>query len=138
MRSITVKDLDETIDLDQTAMAGIAGGMDVKIENVSSTIRNTDDNFVLSADLLGTLVNRVIDGIRQQSQKGGPRSRDLVCVGNVWLWRSRKLSHLFYSVRLIGGSEPESAVRGFKQRTENCQSAICRAMVLWTSWGSAG
>jgi hypothetical protein len=72
MRSIAIKDLDETTDLDQAAMAEIRGGMDVRIESVSSTVRSTDDNSVLSPELLGGIVNAVIDSISQQSHKGTP------------------------------------------------------------------
>lgn len=72
MRSIAIKDLDETTDLDQAAMAEIRGGMDARIESVSSTVRSTDDNSVLSPELLGGIVNAVIDSISQQSHKGTP------------------------------------------------------------------
>jgi hypothetical protein len=73
MSSYKINDLAATTDLDQAAMAGIRGGMDVQIGSVSSSIRSTDDNSVLSTDLLGKLVNIAIDGIQQQSQKGTPR-----------------------------------------------------------------
>lgn len=68
MFSIKISDLPETTDLDRNAMAGIAGGMEVHIDKVTSTIDTTDGQSVIGPNLLGTLVNIVIDGIRQQSQ----------------------------------------------------------------------
>jgi hypothetical protein len=72
MSSITVDDLALTTNLDRVAMRSIAGGMDVRIDDVSSTVRSTDDQSSLSPDLLGRLVTAVIDGISQQSHKGSP------------------------------------------------------------------
>ena len=72
MSSITVDDLAITTNLDRIAMGSIAGGMDVRIGEVSSTVRSTDDQSSLSPELLGRLVTAVIDGISQQSHKGSP------------------------------------------------------------------
>ena len=68
MFSIKISDLPEITDLDRNVMAGIAGGMDMHIDKVTSTIETTDGQSVISPNVLGTLVNMVIDGIRQQSQ----------------------------------------------------------------------
>jgi hypothetical protein len=70
MSRLVIKDIGETIVLDRTAMVGIAGGMDVHIDSVSSTVQSTDDHSGVGPGVLGALVNIVIDGIRQQSQKG--------------------------------------------------------------------
>ena len=68
MSSLVINDLSESTNLDRTAMADIRGGIDVQIGSVSSNIQTTDDRSGLSPDLLGKLVNMVIDGIRQQNR----------------------------------------------------------------------
>ena len=73
MSSIAIKDIIETTVLDQAVMAAIAGGTDVHIDSMSTTVRSTDDQSPIGPNLLGALVNTVIDGIRQQSQKPRPR-----------------------------------------------------------------
>jgi hypothetical protein len=73
MSSIKLSDLPETSDLDRNAMAGIAGGMEVHIDKVTSTVETTDGQSGVGPNLLGTLVNIVIDGIRQQSQNQNRR-----------------------------------------------------------------
>ncbi len=73
MSNIVIKDIIETTVLDQAAMAVIAGGTDVHIDSVSTTVRSADDQSGIGPNLLGALVNIVIDGIRQQSQQPRPR-----------------------------------------------------------------
>jgi hypothetical protein len=72
MSRITVDDLTITTNLDRVAMRSIAGGMDVRIDEVSPTVRSSDDQSGLPPDLLGTLVTAIINGISEQSRRRTP------------------------------------------------------------------
>ena len=59
--------------LDDEALAAVAGGMDVKVGEVSSTVRTADGGSLLSPDLLGNLVGAVLGGIRDAADHRRPR-----------------------------------------------------------------
>lgn len=61
------------IALDDEALAAVAGGMDVKVGEVSSTVRTADGGSLLSPDLLGNLVGAVLGGIRDAADRRRPR-----------------------------------------------------------------
>jgi hypothetical protein len=73
MSNLVINDLSEITDLDRKAIAGIAGGMEVHIDKVTSSVETTDGQSGIGPNLLGALVNIVIDGIRQQSQNQNRR-----------------------------------------------------------------
>ncbi len=57
------------IALDDEALAAVAGGMDVQIGEVSSTVRTTDGGSLLSPGVLGSLVGAVLGGIRDAARR---------------------------------------------------------------------
>ena len=66
MSSIVINDLVERTVLDQTGLTRIAGGMDVKIGQVDSSIRSVDDGSTLSPDVLAAIVKVVVDGLQRR------------------------------------------------------------------------
>ncbi|BDG05678.1 hypothetical protein [Anaeromyxobacter oryzae] len=61
------------IALEDEALAAVAGGMEVRVGEVSSTVRTTDGGSLLSPDLLGNLVGTVLGGIRDAADRGRRR-----------------------------------------------------------------
>ena len=61
--------------LDDEALATVAGGMEVRVGQVSSTVRTADGGSLLSPEVLGNLVGAVLGGIRDAAERArrGPR-----------------------------------------------------------------
>ena len=65
MSGIVIGDLFEGTELDQALLARIAGGVDVKIERVDSSIQSVDDGSLLSPDLLAAVIKVVVGGMQR-------------------------------------------------------------------------
>jgi hypothetical protein len=63
MSSIRIEDIGTATALDRTAMAGLVGGMEVRIEKVSSTAQNADDGTLVDPAVLGAVVSSVINAL---------------------------------------------------------------------------
>jgi hypothetical protein len=61
--------------LGDEALATVAGGMDVRVGEVSSTVRTTDGGSLLSPGVLGSLVGAVLGGIRDAADRARRRPR---------------------------------------------------------------
>lgn len=64
MSRIVIEDVIRTSPLDATALDAIAGGMDVQIDRVNTTVRSADDEGTLAPDVVGLLVGVVLRGLR--------------------------------------------------------------------------
>jgi len=72
--SIVIKDIAGPTTLERTAMTGILGGMEVRIESVSSSIQKTDDASTISPGLFGKLVDVVLNELNElEARRRRPR-----------------------------------------------------------------
>jgi hypothetical protein len=63
-----IRDLDSVEVLERNAMSSVTGGVDVKIDKVTTTIDSTDGGLI-SPGMFEAILNSVIRGLGEQQQR---------------------------------------------------------------------
>jgi hypothetical protein len=68
MSCVVIGDIEDSRLLDWTEAQRIAGGMDVKIDRITTTVETADDGLILPS-VFGVIVNSVIEGIARSQRR---------------------------------------------------------------------